>query len=198
MSNVLTFGTEGTTAARPENRMRRISRALAVVFQILLAVSLIWAAGAAIFSLFFPDHVLVGAHGADLMFGRKPYAKPGMVLFADQPLATRLAGIFDVLIATVPVAMTLFNLQGLFRLYAAGTVFARKNAQHLKNIGVWLLVYPFAKFAANMLFRAFGGTDHAWFSATLVQALLLGAVVFVIAQVMEIGEEIERERSEFV
>jgi hypothetical protein len=178
--------------------MRAISRALAVVFLILLAVTVLWAAGAVIFSLILPDHVLVGARGADLVFGHKPYAKPGMVLFADQPLATRIAGMVDVLIASVPVAMTLFNLHGLFRLYATGIVFARENARHLKHIGGWLLVYPFAKFAANMLFRAFGGTDHQWFSATLIQALLLGAVVFVIAQVMEIGEEIERERSEFV
>jgi hypothetical protein len=195
---VLIFGTEERAALLPEQRMRTISRALAVVFQILLAVTLLWAAGTVIVSLFLPDHVLVGSSGADLLFGPKPYVRPGMVLFADQPLATRLAGMIDVLIALVPVAMTLLNLRGLFRLYAAGTVFARENARHLKHIGGWLLVYPFAKFAANMLFRAFGGTDHAWFSATLVQALLLGAVVFVIAQVMEIGEEIERERAEFV
>jgi hypothetical protein len=77
-------------------------------------------------------------------------------------------------------------------------VFARSNALHLRQIGIWLLVYPFAKFGANMVFRAVGGTDQAWFSSTLVYALLLGAVVLAMAHVMELGHEIENERAEFV
>ncbi len=89
-------------------------------------------------------------------------------------------------------------MRGLFGLYAGGIVFARENAAHLKRIGVWLVVYPFAKFAANMLFRLAGGTDKTWFRRRVVDALILGVIVFAIAQVMEFGREIEQDPAEII
>ena len=59
-------------------------------------------------------------------------------------------------------------------------------------------IYPFAKFAANMIFRLAGGRDVTWFRGELVDALILGAIVFVIAQVMEFGREIEQDRAEII
>ena len=68
----------------------------------------------------------------------------------------------------------------------------------LTQIGIWLIAYPFAKFAANMIFRAFGGLDHAWFHMMTVQSLILGLIVVAIAQVMEFGHEIEQEKDSFI
>ena len=115
-----------------------------------------------------------------------------MVRFSDQPVVTRITGVVDVAIAMVPIFFIFWHLRGLFALYAAGTVFARENAIHLKRIGIRLIVYPFAKFAANMLFRMAGGLDHAWFHMMGLQALVLGLIVVAIAQVMEFGHEIEQ------
>ena len=42
------------------------------------------------------------------------------------------------------------------------------------------------------------GVDMAWFHASEAQALVMGAVLFVIAQVMEVGREIEQDRDGFV
>jgi len=40
--------------------------------------------------------------------------------------------------------------------------------------------------------------DTNWFHATEIYALVLGGILFVIAQVMEAGHAIEKERDEFV
>jgi hypothetical protein len=156
---------------------------------------------ASIVSLFFPAYVEIGANGGEFT-PFQPYSPAtldtGMIWLAALPLSTRIAGIADVVIMSLPLAFVVLNLRGLFRLYAEGVVFARANALRLKRIGLWLLAYPFAKIAANLLFQAFGGPDRAWYSSTLLFSLLLGAIVFVIAQVMAKGEEIERERAGFV
>ena len=49
-----------------------------------------------------------------------------------------------------------------------------------------------------MIFRLAGGTDKTWFHSELVDALILGAIVFTIAQVMEFGREIEQDRAEII
>ena len=40
--------------------------------------------------------------------------------------------------------------------------------------------------------------DRQWMHASSVQELVLGAVVYVIALVMQVGHEIEQERGQFV
>jgi len=196
MSNVLTITRERAEPTSLE-RLRRLSRGLSVLFQVLVGLALLWAVGGVLVTVFFASNVQVGPEGAYLTFPAS-HDISGTVLLSEQPWLARIAGIVDVIIATTPIMFGLWHLRGLFRLYARGIVFARDNARHLKQIGLWLLAYPFAKFGANMIFRAAGGTDLAWFSSTLIYALLLGAVVVVMAEVMAFGHEIEREREEFV
>jgi hypothetical protein len=40
--------------------------------------------------------------------------------------------------------------------------------------------------------------SQAWMHGSSIEQLILGAVVFVIAQVMQLGRELEEERSQFV
>ncbi|HEX2591163.1 MAG TPA: DUF2975 domain-containing protein [Rhizomicrobium sp.] len=200
MSNVLTIDNIDAVNRNGEHRMRLLSRGLTWVFTALLGFIALTVLTGLVVSLFFPAYVEIGPNGGELEL--QPFTPAtldhGMTWLAALSLSTRLAGIADIVIMSVPLALVVFNLRGLFRLYAAGIVFANENAQHLKRIGLWLIAYPFAKFGANMLFQLFGGPDRAWFSSTLLFALLLGAIVVVIAQVMEMGHAIERERAEFV
>ncbi len=175
-----------------------LSRALSILFAFFTGLSVLWVVGAFVAIFFFADHIVVGSTGADISFPRVPPVPPGMVRFSAQPLATRLAGLLDIVMAMIPVALVCWHLRGLFTLYARGVVFARENALHLKRVGLWLVIYPFAKFAANMLFQLFGGTDKAWAQTLFLYSLILGIIVFVIAQVMEFGREIEEEKDSFV
>jgi hypothetical protein len=191
------------TATAPEagtrgrqHSIRRLSRALGRLLTLLFVLSIGFAAGIIAVGLFTPSHLFVGAKASFLVFdGNGPV---GAAPLSAQPMITRLAGAVDMILATLPVAFVLWHLRALFRLYAAGTVFARANASHLKHIGVWLILYMPAKFIANMIFQAAGGLDHAWFHASEAHALILGAIVLVIAQVMDVGRETEQERAEFV
>jgi len=178
--------------------LRPLSRALAVLFAVFTGVSLLWLVGAFAVTFFFSDHLLIGAKGAELVFPRPAADVPGMVRFSTQPLLTHVVGFVDVVIGMIPVILVCWHLRGLFALYAAGVVFARENAVHLKRIGLWLVIWPVTKFGANMMFQLAGGTDKAWAQMIFVYSLILGLIVFVVAQVMEFGREIEEERDSFV
>jgi DUF2975 family protein len=198
MTTVLAFDTvEAPKPTSAQLRLRGLSRWLALLFAALMALSVLSVAAFIALGLFFGDHMSVGADGVFLFRHPAPVI-PGRVLFSSQPFVTHLAGFADIVLATAPVFFICLHLRGLFRLYADGVVFARENAAHLKRIGAWLIAYPFAKFAANMIFRLAGGTDKAWFRGELVDALILGAIVLAIAQVMEFGREIEQDRAEIV
>lgn len=200
MSNVVELPTlplDMTGGDSAHRGLRRLSRVLVVLFTVFVAVQILWLLAAAIVTVWFSDHVLVGAKGAFVFSGTPPIWKD-TVLYSTQSATTRVAGMIDIAVATLPILLAFWNLRGLFALYARGIVFARENAAHLKRVGLWLVVYPFAKVLANMIFQAAGGTDKAWFHMELIYALVAGLIVFVIAQVMEFGHEIEQEKDSFV
>lgn len=186
------------TAAAPHRRLVLLSRALALLFTVLIAASLVWVAGAFLFCFIWSDHVLVRAEGVVLTFPQLPRAMAGAVLFSTQSFLTRAAGFVDVVLSMIPVAFICWHLRALFRLYASGIVFARENAAHIKRVGVWLVLWPAAKIAANMLFQLAGGADKAWGKLVFLDSLVLGLIVLAIAQVMEFGREIEEDRAEIV
>lgn len=202
MSNVVALDPPAAEAEKPAHRrLRLMSKALALLFTGLTALPVLYVLAAAAVALCFSQYVQMNAEGAWLgvgPHGAQPPLQPGMVRFSDQPLATHLAGIADVTLAMTPFFFVFLHLRGLFRLYAAGTVFARDNAVHLKHIGLWLIAYPIVKLASNLIFRLAGGLDHNWLHVTSLQALVLGLIVVAIAQVMECGREIEQEKDSFV
>ncbi|HWA92369.1 MAG TPA: DUF2975 domain-containing protein [Rhizomicrobium sp.] len=198
MSNLLVFDTAAPPPTAAQLRLRRSSAALATLFAILMGLSILSVAAWLALGIFFDNHLAVGTSDVVLNLHAFKHVPPGYVLLSSQSFALHLAGFADIALATAPVFFVCLHLRALFRLYAEGIVFAQANAAHLKAIGLWLVAYPFLKFAANLIFRAAGGTDTAWFRAELMDALILGLIVLAIAQVMEFGREIEQDRAEIV
>lgn len=200
MSNVLELPTAAPASAAllTPRSLKPLSRGLALLFAVMIGFSLFWVVGAFVVIFFFSSHVLVGAEGANVAFPGVPRDISGMIRFSSQPFITHLAGFVNICVSTVPVILICWHLRALFNLYARGIVFARENAAHLKRVGLWLVIWPISKFAANALFQLAGGTDKAWAQMIFVYALILGLIVFVIAQVMEFGREIEQEKDSFV
>lgn len=202
MSNVVEFSPfeEQPVAVptAPHRWLPPLSRGLAWLFAAATAFSVFWLAAAFVVIFFFSNHLLMGADGGQFALPGIPHAKPGMVRFSDQPFATHVAGLVAMVLGMVPVALICWHLRGLFTLYARSIVFARENAMHLKRIGLWLVIWPIAKFVGNAQFQYFGGTDKAWAQMIFVYAFILGLIVFVIAQVMEFGREIEQEKDSFI
>lgn len=188
------------TAERPvHNRIRTRSRLFAALFTGLLGLSVLMLIVMVGFALFYRGtHVWADASG--LWIGNPPKVVPSdFVGFGTLAWRFRLGGVFALVAQFTPAIMVLANLRGLFRLYAAGTVFARENATHIKHIGLWLLAYAVAPFVSVELLAAIDCViDRAWFHMVEVQAFVLGGILLVIAQVMEAGREIELDRNGFV
>ena len=98
-----------------------------------------------------------------------------------------------------PSLMIFWHLRGLFDLYAKGEVFGRRNGRRLARIGAWLCAYAVSPFVCHLVLAATGyEIDKVWMHLSSVQAFVLGLLVFVIAQVMAVGHEIEEDRKAFV
>jgi hypothetical protein len=174
-----------------------------------LFTGLLWltAAVTALFvlaALFYTGHnVLVGAEGVDIVIGGTPTVRPGAQSLGDFATRFRIGGVFALVMQMTPAIMVLANLRGLFRLYAAGTVFDRENANRIKRIGQWLIAYAAAPLVSvELMILVDCAVDRTWFHVVEVEveveALVLGGILLVIAQVMEAGREIEQDRDGFV
>lgn len=178
--------------------IRKRSRVLARVFQVAFGGSIAFAlllAGAVV--LYDGPFLSFGPGG--IWFGQAPGSVPGLVALTGFSSTQRLAGAAAVLVLITPAALIFHSLWRLFHLYATGVVFDPANALHIKRVAVGLMAYAFAPFAANRLIVLFGITnDPVWFHADQVGSFLLGCLLFVIAEVMTFGREIELDRDGFV
>lgn len=121
------------------------------------------------------------------------------VAFGSLPLVHRLIYVLVGVVRATPIIMIFWSLRGLFRLYARGQVFAPANAAQFRRIGVWLCVYALSPFACHLFLNATGyEIDKNWAHMASLQAFVLGLLVFVIGQVMQVGREIEEEREAFI
>jgi hypothetical protein len=203
MGSLLTMPVSVTSAAeQPIHRcIRDRSRLFALLFAALLGiVSLLLAAAVAGVLLYTGDHVFAGPDGIDIIAGSLPKTlPPGVVSLGSVSFRFRIGGVFALVTQMGPAILVLANLRGLFRLYAVGTVFGRENATRIKHIGLWLIAYAVAPFlSVELLTLADCVIDRAWFHLVEAQALVLGGILLVIAQVMEAGHEIEQDRDGFV
>lgn len=193
--------------ARALQRIRTVSKPIKILISITFAVTVVFP----IFQIFV---VLFLAHQlGSFAFVSLTSAGVGLNFFdADQqlhlqrlalvPLDTlsiqqRLTVVALIGLCAPCTALALNHLRGLFVLYSRGIVFAESNIRHFKRFGMWLVV---AAIAVNVAGRLFVWTTHAPFSGTSNPALmvLLGAIIYVIAYVMQLGREADLERKDFL
>ena len=202
MGILLNFQTVAEIQAPPRlERLRRRARILAAVFNglfwfVALSVALMLLA-----ALFYRGHS--GAFGPEGGLLRIPgpleTLPPDYVYMADLAWPYRLGMLFAGITQFVPAVVVMYHLRGLFRLYAKGIVFAADNARAFKRMGQWLIVYAVTPFLSVEILTLLDlAIDRAWFHNTEIYSLGLGTILFIIAEVMEAGREIEQERDEFV
>jgi hypothetical protein len=201
MANVLGLDLAAPEAAptRAFRRIRWASKLLATLFTGFFAADGL-IVGAMLLAFVVPftgQHLGLGPKGGLISFdGRLP---PTYLAIDSLPLTQRLAHIPVGVLHAAPVLMIFWSLRQLFTLYGRGVVFARENAIHIKWIGACLGIHAAAPLAGVLFLRATGLViDQAWMHGYSLQELILGGIVYVIAQVMQVGREIEEERSQFV
>jgi uncharacterized membrane protein len=197
MADVFEFS-PGVAEHPAYRRVRAGSRGFALLFGALLwafvalTVFGVWAV-----LLYRGGVISLGAPGGAISTEGDP--PPGYVTFASLSLVHRMVYALVWIVRSAPMVLLFWNLQGLFRLYARGQVFAARNARHLQWVGIALLADAILPFVCHLALHATGfEIDRNWAHMTSLQELLLGSLVLVIAQVMLVGHEIEEDREGFI
>jgi len=179
----------------PQRRIRIASRALALLFTGLFVLfALIMAAGIALMLFYHGGLIRIGPDGCYIGGG-----PANSVAFGSLPLIHRLVYIVVGLVRYVPVLMLFGNLRLLFGLYARGQVFSAGAGIAFSRIGGWLCAYAVSPLVCHIVLSVTGyELDKAWLHMASVQAFILGLLVFVIGQVMQVGREIEEDWQGFI
>lgn len=178
-------------------RIHAASRGFEVLFAGLFA-AFIALAFFSLWVIFFYQGTMiaVGPRGGILTTGPLP---PDFAPFFTWRLDQKLAYAVVVVVRAAPTILLFWFLRSLFRLYGRGQVFTGRNARLIAAMGVCLVVDAAMPFACHLVLSATGyEIDRMWAHMAAVQELVLGAVVFVIALVMQAGREIEEDREGFV
>ena len=184
-------------AATPSyRRSRAASRSVEVLFTILFWAFVALAAASVAIVLFYQgSNIVLGPSGGFISTQPITDVPP----FSSWPLGQKLAYALVAVIRTAPAIMLFWLLRSLFRLYGQGQVFGRRNAALIMGMGACLAIDAVAPFACHVVLSATGyEIDRVWMHMSSIQELVLGAVVFVIALVMQAGREIEEDREGFV
>jgi hypothetical protein len=197
---VVDFAAKEPSPPAALGRMRLVSRCLEIMF-LVLAVGFALAGAAVIFDFivpYAPDLIAACPSGGLLAIG--PHVWPAhCVGVGAMPTVQRLAHAPPGLLLAAPMVLLFWNLRRLFGLYAEGVVFAPDNARRLKHVGAALIVLGIAPVLNHAFLASLHlAIDRTWIQGSNIQELILGAVVWVIAQVMQLGRELEEERSQFV
>ena len=190
-------------------RMRLVSRGLELLF-LVLAIGFGLIALTLLLDFIVPyagDAISLGPKGG-LVRVLAPWGHPlhphpplpaGYLSPEAMPVVQRLAQAPVGLLHAAPMVLLFWNLRTLFGLYAKGVVFAPDNARSLKHVGAALIVIAIAPWLGHTFLSSLHlAIDQAWMHGSSIQELILGAIVYVIAQVMQLGRELEEERSQFV
>jgi hypothetical protein len=178
-------------------KIRIASRGLEWLFTALLVGFLaLTAVGFGILFFYHGTVISFGPKGGMISTGSVP---AGYLPLRDWRIDQRLAYAPVWLARSAPTIGLFGACRLLFRLYGSAEVFTARTARLIRWMGVWLIADAVAPFLCHVVLSATGyEIDKAWAHATAVQEAVLGAVVFVIALVMQAGHEIEQDREGFV
>ena len=198
MASVVDIAPPRPAATLSFRKIRAASRGFEILFTglfaffILLAIFSLW-----ILLFYRGDIISIGARGGMISTAGPP--PPGFMPFRDFRLDQKLAYVLDVIVRALPSIFLFSNLRQLFRLYGRGQVFTARNARLIQGMGVCLIADAALPFLCHLVLSATGyEIDKMWAHMAAIQELILGAVVFVIALVMQAGHEIEQDREGFI
>ncbi len=197
MASVIDLAPPRLAPTRSFRRLRTASRGLEWLFTGLLAAFVALAVvGLGLLFFYHGSMIAFGAKGGLLTTGPVP---PGYLALGDWRLDQRLAYAPVWIVRSAPTIGLFACLRALFRSYSQGQVFTDRNAQLIQGMGACLIADAVLPFLCHLVLSATGyEIDKLWAHMAAIQELVLGAVVLVIALVMQAGHEIEQDREGFV
>ena len=200
----MTIALEISPQDRALRRIQILSRPLNVLLSIALGLAILFLLFEVLFLLCFPllgsPHAFLSFNewGVNLSIGAYPDLNdPAFVPVANLAPGRRLIAAVLGAVCTGCTVLVLIQLRGLFVLYSRGIVFSAGNVARIKMFGLWLIVTAIVTNVAGRLFtRLLGAPEHGIPNAAM--AVILGAMIYVIAYVMELGREADLERKDFI
>lgn len=181
--------------SRAQRRVRQGSLAAAWLFTGLFALAAATLATAIIVMIFYKGE-LVRIGPDNCYIGEGP---ANSVAFGSLPLAHRLVYVATGIVRATPILMMFWSLRVLFGGYARGEIFSARAARRFGRVGGWLCAYAVSPLLCHLALSATGyEIDRNWAHLASLQAFILGLLVLVIGQVMQVGREIEADREAFV
>ena len=178
-----------------QRRVRLGSQAVAWLFTGLFALSVLILTTAIVTMLFYKGE-LVRIGPDNCYIGEGP---PNSVAFGSLTLVHRIVYVGVGIVRATPILMIFWSLRDLFGGYARGEVFSQSAARRFGRVGAWLCAYAVSPFLCHLFLSATRyEIDKNWAHMASLQAFILGLLVFVIGQVMQVGREIEEDREAFV
>ena len=197
MASIVDISPPESVAAPSVRKIRIASRGLEWLFTGLLAAFIaLTAVGFGLLFFYHGTMVAFGPKGGVISTGPVP---SGYLPLRDWRFDQRLAYAPVWIARSAPTIGLFFCLRALFRLYGDAEVFSARTARLIRWMGIWLIADAVAPLLCHLALSATGyEIDKAWAHVTSLQEAVLGAVVFVIAGVMQAGREIEEDREGFV
>ena len=197
MASIVDIAAPRPAPTRAFRRLRVASRGMEWLFTALLvAFVALTAVGFGVLFFYHGTMLAFGPKGGVISTGPVP---AGYLALRDWRFAQRLAYAPVWIVRSAPTIGLFSCLRALFQLYGDAEVFTERTARLIRWMGIWLVVDAAAPLACHLALSATGyEIDGAWAHMAAIQELVLGAVVFVIALVMQAGREIEEDREGFV
>lgn len=179
-------------------RIRRLSLPFELIFAALAGVvALVYVATLAAALFYSGEQFRLTAEGPTLYLGSDAFAE-GSVKISDVPLASRLIGFVPLTLIQGALIASFYCLHRLFGAYRRGVVFAEEPVRWMRRASVALIVFALAPGLMQPIVRAAGLMDRNWLHGHTIAALLVGGALFVLASVITLGREIEKEGEGYI
>ena len=179
-------------------RIRHLSLPFEIIFALLAALGAILFVTICLVALFYTgENFRLTASGPTLYLGHDAFA-PGSVKISDVPLASRLIGLVPLSVIQGSLIGAFYCLHRLFGAYRRGVVFAEAPVQWMRRAGFLLIAFAVAPLVFQPLVQGAGLMDREWLHGHTIAALLVGASLFVLASVITLGRDIEKEGQGYV
>lgn len=187
----------GMPEPTPLRRIRRLALPFEIGFGLLAALAVLLFLAILVFAYVPGGYVTFNSEGGWLTLD--PETAPADALSVTEfPLSLQLAGLITGSLIYGGLIAALWSLHRLFRAYRRGQVFAPEPIRLMRRSGVGLIVFAVVPGLMQPLMRALGSPDRNWFHGETIPILIVGAALFLFAQIIALGVELERENKGFV
>ena len=181
----------------PLRRIRRLALPFEVAFAGLAILAGVFALTLLVMAYIPGGYLTFTAEGGWLTLDPSTAPAGALPVTAFSPLM-QIAGLVTVTFIYGGLIVALWSLHKLFGSYRRGAVFASVPIYLMRRAGIGLIVFAATPGLMQPILRALGSPDRNWFHGETLPILIIGAALFLFAQIIALGVELERENKGFV